>query len=194
MKTRILLAELKNSILSVLILGILFCGVYPLTIWGFARLFFVHQAEGSIVERQGQVVGSTLIGQAFHSDRYFHSRPSAAGAGYDAVRSGGSNLGPLSRVLVEQVRKRVQAYRASNNLPNEMNVPADAVLAPGSGLDPHISPENASIQASRVARARGISIEEVQNLIDRHIERPQLGFLGEYRVNVLKLNLALDAL
>ena len=152
------------------------------------------RANGSAVAREGVIVGSDLIGQMFRSPAYFHPRPSAAGAGYDARRSGGTNLGPLSKELIETVGRRAAAYRLENGLPAGTPVPADAVMASGSGLDPHISPENARRQAGRVARARGIPEASVLRRIEAWTEGRTLGVLGEPRVNVLRLNLALDGM
>jgi K+-transporting ATPase ATPase C chain len=192
MKGLALVEELGRAAMGTLILAVLLCGIYPLVVWGVAQIAFPHQANGSLIHYHGQVVGSSLIGQPFSDRRYFHPRPSAAGSGYDAARSGGSNLGPLSRQLFDQVRERIERYRLENNLGLEVPVPADAVTASGSGLDPDISLKNAELQAGRVARARGLSPEELQNLIRQHIDGPSLTFLGEPGVNVLKLNLALD--
>ena len=189
-----LLHEARVSILATLALGVLLCGIYPLVVWGVAQGVFPRQANGSLIVQNGRVVGSSLIGQAFKGDRYFQPRPSAAGNdGYDATGSGGSNLGPLSQKLIDQVRERTDAYRSENNLPPDREVPADAVTASGSGLDPHISTRNAELQAARVARARGMADDEVKKYIRQYTESPQLGFLGEPRVHVVKLNLALDA-
>ena len=189
-----LLHEAKVSLLATLALAVVLCGIYPIVVWGVAQGVFPQQANGSLIVRNGRVVGSSLIGQAFKRERYFQPRPSAAGNdGYDATASGGSNLGPLSQKLVDQVRERIDAYRSENKLPPDMEVPADAVTASGSGLDPHISTRNAELQAARVARARGMADDEVKKYIRQYTESPQLGFLGEPRVNVLKLNLALDA-
>ena len=189
-----LLHEARVSILATLALGVLLCGIYPIVIWGVAQGVFPHQANGSLIVQNGRVVGSSLIGQAFKSGRYFQPRPSAAGNdGYDATASGGSNLGPLSQNLIDQVRERIEAYRSENNLPPVMEVPADAVTASGSGLDPHISTRNVELQAARVARVRGMPEALVKKYVRQYTESPQLGFLGEPRVNVLKLNLALDA-
>ena len=195
MNARTVLQELKTSILAILVLTVLLGGIYPLAVWGVAQVVFPGQANGSLVVHNGGVVGSALIGQAFMDARYFHPRPSAAGsAGYDAASSGGSNFGPLSQKLMDQVKERAEAFRSENDLPPEAEVPADAVTASGSGLDPHISVKNAQIQVPRVAKARGIAEDEVIKLVRQHTEDPQLGFLGEARVNVLLLNVALDAL
>jgi K+-transporting ATPase ATPase C chain len=189
-----LLHEARVSILATLALAVLLCGLYPVVVWGVAQGVFPQQANGSLIVRNGRVVGSSLIGQEFKSDRYFQPRPSAAGNdGYDAAGSGGSNLGPLSQRLIDQVKEGIDAYRSENNLSPDMEVPADAVTASGSGLDPHISTRNAELQVARVARARGMSDDEVKKYFRQYTESPQLGFLGEPRVNVLKLNLALDA-
>ena len=135
-----------------------------------------------------------LLGQGFTAEKYFHPRPSAAGVGYDATSSGGSNLGPTSQKLYDAIKQRVAGYRQENHLPPEQPVPADAITASGSGLDPHISPANAELQARRVARARGLSEQDIRALINQHIEGPDLGMLGDSGVNVLTLNLALDSL
>jgi len=190
-----LLQEVKVSVLATLALVVILCGVYPLVVWGIAQVAFPSQANGSLVEVRGKIVGSGLLAQNFSGPQYFHPRPSAAGdAGYDGASSGGSNLGPLSRKLIDQVKERVDKYRTENNLPVSTLVPADAVTASGSGLDPHISSRNAAIQAPRVAHARKLSADKVIRLIQEVSEGPDLGFLGEPGVNVLRLNLALDAL
>jgi potassium-transporting ATPase KdpC subunit len=197
MNVKTFLQEIRISIVATLVLAVVLCGIYPLAVWGVAQLVFPQRANGSLIVRNGRVVGSSLIGQASTDERYFHPRASAAGSegyGYDAASSGGSNLGPLSQKLMDQVKERVEAYRLENNLSHDAKVPADAVTASGSGLDPHISEKNAEIQAPRVAKARGMSENEVMKLVRRYTEDPQLGFLGEARVNVLSLNLALDAL
>jgi K+-transporting ATPase ATPase C chain len=148
-----------------------------------------------LVFQDGHIAGSALIGQGFKAEHYFHPRPSAAGPdGYNAASSSGSNLGPLSRKLIDQVKERADAYRNENGLPPGMEVPVDAVTASASGLDPHISARNAELQAARVAKARAIPEENVRSTIAQYTEGPRFGFLGEERVNVLKLNLALDAL
>jgi potassium-transporting ATPase KdpC subunit len=167
--------------------------VYPLAMTGVSQVLFPNRADGSLVKRDGKVVGSRLIGQNFSGLRYFHPRPSAAGDGYDAMSSSASNLGPTNPDLISEVRKRVAAYRAENRVPAGTAVPADAVTASGSGLDPHISVANARLQAPRVANARGMSVASVLDLIDEHTDGRSLGFLGEAGVNVLELNLALDS-
>jgi potassium-transporting ATPase KdpC subunit len=164
--------------------------VYPLVVTGTAQLAFPDRADGFLVKQDGKVVGSELIGQTFTGPRYFNSRPSAAGDGYNAMSSSPSNLGPTNPTLITDVRKRVLAYNALNRHAGQ--TPGDAVTSSGSGLDPHISPANARDQAPRVARARGLSLDTVLRLIDDHTDGRSLGFLGEPAVNVLALNLALD--
>jgi K+-transporting ATPase ATPase C chain len=186
------LAELRRSFLAVAVLAVILCGLYTLAAWVLAQRLFHGRANGSLIVRNGVVVGSSLLGQQFSSPAYFHPRPSAAGQGYDGGRSGGTNLGPLSRELVETVRRRIAEYRAENGLRAGTPVPADAVMASGSGLDPHISPENAWLQAPRVARARGLSEAAVRKRIEASTEGRTLGVLGEPRVHVVRLNLALD--
>lgn len=188
-----LLSELRVAVIAVLTLAVVLCGAYPLVVWALSQGLFPYQANGSLVQRDGIVVGSELIAQGFSSPRYFHPRPSAAGeAGYDGASSGGTHLGPLSKKLAASVKERVGAYRTENGLSPGLPVPADAVTASGSGLDPHISLGNAFWQAQRVARHRGMDRETVVQLIQANTEGRALGILGEPRVNVLKLNLALD--
>ncbi len=195
MNAQELLREVKVSALAAAALLLLLCGIYPLVVWGLAQIAFPSQANGSLVARGGQTVGSALIAQNFSSRQYFHPRPSAAGdTGYDGTSSGGSNLGPLSRKLIDQVKERASAYRAENHLSLDVPIPGDAVTASGSGLDPQISLKNAEIQTARVAQARGLSPEQVRKLVETCTDGPGLGFLGEPGVNVLKINLALDAL
>lgn len=188
----------KQAISSLLMLVILTAVTglaYPLIITGLAQATFPRQANGSMIEVNGKVIGSALIGQNFTNPKYFQGRPSAAGEnGYDAAASAASNLGPTSQKLIDAAKERVENIRFQNGLPASQMVSADAVLASGSGLDPHITPEYAYLQASRVATVRDLSVETVRDLIKRHLEDKQLGFLGEPRVNVLKLNIALDAL
>ncbi len=188
-----ILSQLRISLIAVVTLAVLVCGIYPIVVWGVAQILFPDAANGSLVRVNGKVVGSQLLAQNFTGAQYFHPRPSSAGdAGYDAANSGGSNLGPTSKKLIETVKNRIDAYRAENNLNAETPVPADAVTASGSGLDPHISLENAYLQAPRVAKARGMSANAVKEEIKIHAEGRALGVFGEPRVNVLKLNLALD--
>jgi K+-transporting ATPase ATPase C chain len=187
-----LIAQLRISLTATLFLAVLLCGIYPLAVWVLAQGLFQAKANGSLVMGNGKVIGSSLISQGFTVPKYFHPRPSAAGQGYDATSSGGSNLGPTSKKLVETVRQRVDEYRSENNLPPDALVPIDAVTASASGLDPHISLNNALLQAARVARARGLSEDIVLTRIKFHTKGRDLGILGEPRVNVLMLNLAMD--
>jgi K+-transporting ATPase ATPase C chain len=163
--------------------------LYPLVVTGVAQVAFPSRADGSLVERDGRVVGSRLIGQEFKDARYFQPRPSAAGDGYDPMSSSASNLGPTNPVLLDAVRERRAEYRDAHGAAHP---PVDALTASGSGLDPHISPENARLQALRIARTRGMPLKDVVTLIEKHTDGRSLGFLGEPGVNVLELNLALD--
>lgn len=185
--------QLAPAILVLLALTVLTGVLYPLAVTAVAQVAFHGQANGSLVERDGVVVGSRLLGQSFGEEEYFHPRPSAAGDGYDGAASGPSNLGPTNPTLVADVADLVAAYRAGNGLRPDAEVPVDAVTSSGSGLDPHISPENARLQAPRVARARGIPVARVLELVAQHTDGRSLRFLGEPGVNVLELNLALDA-
>jgi K+-transporting ATPase ATPase C chain len=187
-----LIHELRISLMATLSLAILLCGIYPLLVWIVGQGLFPDNANGSLIVRKGTVIGSVLLSQGFADPKYFHPRPSAAGRGYDATLSGGSNLGPLSRNLMETVKQRVQDYRIENNLSPDAPVPSDAVTASGSGLDPHISVANALLQAGRVAKARQLTVEVVRKKIEAHTEGRALGILGEPRINVLMLNLDLD--
>lgn len=186
--------QLVPAVVAVLVFTLL-CGVlYPLVVTGVAQLGFHHEANGSLVQRDGIVVGSELVGQNFTDPGYFWPRPSAAGAaGYDGTASGGSNLGPTNPAYLDTVAERVAAYRAANGLPDGTAVPVDAVTASGSGLDPDISVANARLQTARVAEARGMSTEQVAALVDAHTSAQALGFLGQRGVDVVELNLALDA-
>jgi K+-transporting ATPase ATPase C chain len=190
MLRRQLLAAFGMVIVFTVLTGV----VYPLVVTAIGQLAFNDKAEGSLVEVDGQVVGSSLIGQRFTAAEYFHPRPSAAGDGYDASASSGSNLGPTNPDLLALVEQRVADYRAENSLGADVAVPVDAVTASGSGLDPHISIANARLQAPRVASARGLETGVVLDLVDDHTDGRDLGFLGEPGVNVLELNIALDAI
>jgi K+-transporting ATPase ATPase C chain len=177
---------------ATLVLTVLTGLLYPGLVTGLCQLFFPRQANGSLLEANGRVVGSSLIGQDFTKPEYFHPRPSAAGNdGYDPTASGGSNYGPTTQKLVERVRASVDKFRKEN--PDyAAPIPADLLTTSGSGLDPHISPASAQAQASRIAKARGIKVDQLVQLIEEHTEGRTLGFLGELRVNVLALNLELD--
>ncbi len=185
----------RTAVLMVVVLTLLMGIVYPLVMTGIAQLAFPNQANGSLIrDDSGNVIGSALLGQSFTQPQYFHPRPSAAGSdGYDASSSGGSNLGPTNKKLLNSVKDRVAAYRQESGLADDAPVPVDAVTASASGLDPDVSPANALLQVHRVAQARGMTDEQVRALVDQNTEGRTLGFLGEPRVNVLKLNLALDA-
>lgn len=204
-----MLRQLRASIMAVVAMTVLFGFVFPGVVTVIAKAAFRKQADGSLISRNGQVVGSELIGQNFTKPEYFHPRPSAAGSGYDATSSGGTNLGPTSDKLINGIHKKLPngkddpgnfdgikdlaaAYRTENGLAKDAPVPADAVTRSASGLDPEISPANAALQVARVAKARGASEDAIRQLLEKNTAGPQLGFLGEPRVNVLKLNIALD--
>jgi K+-transporting ATPase ATPase C chain len=192
---KMFLSEIRSAVLVTLVLAVMCCGLYPLVVFGLAQALFPSKANGSLmVDAHGSIQGSRLIGQQFTADKYFHSRPSAAGNGYDSTSSGGSNLGPTSQKLRDAIAQNVADYRTQNGLATNAPVPADAVTASASGLDPHISLQNAGLQASRVAKARGLPVEKVRALIAQHIDGVDLRVLGEPGVNVLELNLALDAI
>jgi len=203
--------ELQTAIKTTLLLLVLTCAIFPGLIWTLAQLFLTEQANGSLVrDKSGNIVGSSLIGQNFSSPKYFHPRPSAAGSGYDAANSSGTNLGPISRKLIEGsdddpatlevdesfagFNDLARRYRRENMLEPSVPLPADSITRSASGLDPHISPRNALLQAPRVAHVRGLSVDYVEKLVARHTEDRFLGLFGERRVNVLKLNLELDIL
>lgn len=182
----------KNLLISVrftLATTVLFGLIYPLGVTGISQVLFPNRANGQLIEKDGRVIGSRIIGQAFTGPGYFHSRPSAAGTGYDATSSGGSNLGPTNKTLVARVNSNVRRMHAANP---SVRVPVDLVTASGSGLDPDISPAAAEFQILRVSRERHISETELRTLVAHHTEGRQLDFLGEPRVNVLELNLELD--
>jgi potassium-transporting ATPase KdpC subunit len=190
--------QLRPAILSVLLLALLTGCVFPLLLFAIARPIFPHHAGGSLIMRGGVAVGSELIGQEFTRPEYFQCRPSAAAGPYDATSSGGTNLGPNNPKLrngaadFAGIRQLADEYRKRNGLAPDALIPIDAVTRSGSGLDPHITPANAALQVPRVARARGLSEEAVRGVLADHTEGPQLGFLGNPRVPVLELNLALD--
>jgi K+-transporting ATPase ATPase C chain len=201
--------QLRPAIMSVGVVTMVFGFLFPFVITALAQVVFHHQANGSLIEQGGKIVGSELIGQALTKPQYFHPRPSAAGSGYDASASSGTNLGPTSDKLINGIHKRLPngkddpgnfdgikdlaaAYRKENNLAADALVPPDMVTRSASGLDPEISPANATLQAPRVAQARHMSPEAVMELVRQHTEGRTLGFMGEPRVNVLLLNLALD--
>lgn len=187
--------ELKSSVLLTLVFALLLCGVYPLVVWGGAQLLFPSQANGSLlISKDGTVRGSRLLAQNFSSAKYFQPRPSAAGTGYDATASSGTNLGPTSQKLSDSIKAAVAAYRQANGLSADTPVPADAVTSSGSGLDPHISVANAQLQAPRVATARNLALAKVKELILTISEGRDWNVFGEPRVNVLLLNVALDEL
>jgi K+-transporting ATPase ATPase C chain len=200
--------QFRPALLSVLSLTLLTGALFPLILFVLARPLFPTQANGSLVTRNGVIIGSELVGQNFTSPAYFQPRPSAAGAGYDAASSGGTNLGPANPKLKDGtpddpktadvdeafagIRQLTEEYRKQNSLPPDIAVPIDAVTRSGSGLDPHISPANAALQVARISRTRGLSTDVVRSLVARHTRGRQLGFLGEPRVAVLPLNLELD--
>jgi K+-transporting ATPase ATPase C chain len=183
--------NLMIAVLMTLVTTVLFGLLFPLVITGLAQVLFPRQANGQLVSRNGQVVGSRLIGQSFSSAGYFHSRPSSAGAGYDAGNSGGSNLGPTNQSLMTRVQGDADRLQVENPT---AAIPIDLLTTSGSGLDPHISPEAAEFQVPRIARERGLSEDVVRETIRQHTEARQFGFLGEARVNVLELNVGLDEL
>jgi K+-transporting ATPase ATPase C chain len=185
-----LLKHIYPAVALTIVLTVLLGIIYPFVVTGLSELLFKEKAHGSLIEREGKVIGSRLIGQPFKGPGYFHSRPSAAGSGYDAAASGGTNLGPTSKQLLEeQVRGHSKQLRIENP---DTEIPIDLITSSGSGLDPHISPAAAEFQIPRVARERRMSENEVRRLVSNHTEGRQFGILGEPRVNVLELNLALD--
>jgi K+-transporting ATPase ATPase C chain len=183
--------NMRIAILMTVVTTVVFGLVYPLAVTGLGQLFFPAKANGQLVEKDGHIVGSRIIGQPFSSDRYFHPRPSAAGNGYDPVSpsGGASNLGPTNRLLLDRVKGDVEKLHAENP---GAPIPVDLVTSSGSGLDPDVSPAAAEFQIPRVARARGVSVEKLRLLVTKHTQGRQFGFLGEARVNVFELNLELD--
>jgi K+-transporting ATPase ATPase C chain len=187
-------SEIRAAVVSTLVLAVICCGLYPLVVFVISQALFHEKANGSlIVDKDGAVRGSRLLAQGFTAEKYFHPRPSAAGNGYDATSSGGSNLGPTSQKLNDAVKDRIDAYRKENGLGGNEPVPADAVTASGSGLDPHISLHNAQLQIARVAKARGLSEDKVRELVQQNTDARYFGIFGDPGINVLELNLALDA-
>ncbi len=186
-------AEFGRSVVATIFFAVILCGAYPLVVYGVSQLFFPHQANGSLLVDKSGVRASALLAQNFTGAQYFHPRPSAAGAnGYDATSSSGSNLGPTSSNLVANITQNIATYRSDNGLATNAVVPADAVTASGSGLDPHISVANAELQIPRVAKARGISEDRVRELVKQNTNDRDIGLFGEPRVNVMTLNFALD--
>ena len=188
-----IISDIRHTIVVTIIGVIVLCGIYPVVVLLLGQTLFHYQANGSLITgKDGTVYGSELIGQAFSDDKYFNSRPSAAGTGYDASNSSATNLGPTSQKLHDSIAAAVAAYRTQNGLAADALVPADAVTSSASGLDPDISVKNAMLQAARVAKTRKMSVDDVTALVQKYTEGRDFGVFGEPRVNVLKLNLALD--
>ena len=186
-----MLSRLRPAFLMLIIMTVLTGLVYPLAMTGIAQVAFVNSANGSLISKNNTIVGSHLIGQAWTSDKYFWGRPSAAGKGYDAAASSGSNWGPTSKALIDRINGDIQKLRQAGD---KTLLPADSVTASGSGLDPHISPQYANLQIARVAKARGVAEEKIKAVVLANTQNSALGLFGEPRVNVLMLNLALDGL
>jgi K+-transporting ATPase ATPase C chain len=181
--------NLVTSVLMTIATTVLLGIIYPLVVTGLAQLLFPHKANGQLIQKDGKIIGSSIIGQGFSGTAYFHSRPSAAGNGYDAANSAGSNLGPTNQKLIDRVKSDVATAQADNP---GTPVPIDLVTTSASGFDPHITPASAEFQLQRVAKERGMTVDQLRTLVGRHTEGRQLGILGEPRVNVLELNLELD--
>jgi K+-transporting ATPase ATPase C chain len=189
-----LLSEFRRAAGATLALAVVCCGLYPLIVFGIGQVLFHDKANGSLIVDAGGIRGSRLIGQPFTAEKYFHPRPSSAGNGYDPTSSGGSNLGPTSQKLRDTIAQNLADFRTQNGLATNAVVPADAVTGSASGLDPHISLENAALQVDRVAKARSLTPEQVRALIQQNTDAADLGILGDPGVNVLRLNLALDGM
>jgi potassium-transporting ATPase KdpC subunit len=188
-------SEIRAAVLATLVLTVVCCGLYPLVVFGISQALFPDKANGSLlVDPNGIVRGSKLLAQGFSAAKYFHPRPSSAGNGYDAANSGASNLGPTSQKLSDAIKDRIDAYRKENGLSESESVPADAVTASGSGLDPHITIQNAELQLPRVAKTRGMSEDKLRKVVRQHTDSRDFGVFGDPGVNVLELNLALDSL
>ncbi|MBK7993891.1 MAG: potassium-transporting ATPase subunit KdpC [Blastocatellia bacterium] len=184
------LKQIYTAVMAIVVFTIITGLIYPLVVTLLAQALFNDQANGSLIKKDGQIVGSRLIGQSFSSNEYFYSRPSAAGVGYDATSSGGTNWGPTNHLLIDRVKVNATSLKKEN--PNSL-IPVDLVTASASGLDPDISPASAHFQISRVARARNVSEQQIKDLVTKHTKARQFNILGENRVNVLELNLDLDA-
>ncbi|MHB1376590.1 MAG: K(+)-transporting ATPase subunit C [Candidatus Humimicrobiaceae bacterium] len=187
--------NILRSFLLLIIFTIILGFLYPLLITGISKVIFPYRSSGSLIKYEGKIVGSELIGQNFTDEQYFHPRPSSAGKdGYDSLNSGGSNYAPTNEDFISAVKERISNLRKENNLEDYIKIPSDAVTSSGSGLDPHISIDNALLQADRIAKKRNVPVSEINDLIRKNTEKRMLGFLGEPKVNVLKLNLLLDNL
>lgn len=190
-----MLKNISRSFLLLIIFTIILGLIYPLTITGISRILFPEKSSGSLIYNDGRLIGSELIGQNFTGDKYFHPRPSAAGkGGYDPLKSGGSNLSPSNEEFITAVEERTEEFKKENGIEDNIKIPSDIVTASASGLDPDISVDSALLQAERISRARNIPVEKIEELVLDNVKNRELGFLGEPRVNVLKLNLLLDNL